>query len=134
MASDFGKLLDKIQSENSQLATAHARLGKAYEKLDGRLTRFNAKARIEPYEVDKKSGLKIGYRRYERGWNISTIIEGVAGLEAEVPVRETPPKTQAALMPHVAGLLTKIGAALAEDVKSAKKATVEADRLLDALP
>ena len=134
MASDFGKVLEKIENENKALNLAQSRLGKAYEKLDSRLTRFQARARIEPYEVDKKSGDRIGYRRFEDRYCISTMIAGVAGLEAEVPVAETSPSRQAALMPHVAGLLEKVAAAIAEDHKVAKKAADEAEKLLAALP
>lgn len=134
MASDFGKLLDAIESENTALRLAHQRLGKAYEKLDGRLTRLGAATRIEPYEVDKKSKLTIGYRRFENTWNISTIVAGVAGLEAEVPVGETTPERQADLMPHVADLLDKIAKALGEDVKAAQKAVDTAEKLISALP
>lgn len=134
MAGDFGKLLDSIQESNDQLSLAHGRLGRAFSKLDGRLTRFNAKARIEPYEVDKKSGLKIGYRRFENRWSISTLVEGVAGLEAEVPVQETGPEMQAALMPHVEALLKKIAESIKADVKVAEKAAAEADKILAALP
>jgi hypothetical protein len=134
MASDFGKVLAKIESENKGLNLAQARLGRAFEKLDSRLTRLAAMVRIEPYEIDKKSGLQIGYRRFEDRWSISTIVHGVAGLEAEVPVAETSPDRQAALIPHVAGLLEKVADALVEEHKTAQKAADEADRLLAALP
>jgi len=134
MASNFSKLLETIETENKALAQARGRLGLAYEKLDGRLTRFDARARIEPYEVEKKSELMIGYRRFEQRWSISTLVVGVAGLKAEVPVAETSPDTQAALMPHVAGLLKKVGDAIAADVKSARQAVDEAESLLAALP
>ncbi len=134
MAADFGKLLDQIQTNNDQLKLSYGRLGKAYEKLDGRLTRLGARARVEPYEIDKKSDRKIGYRRYDHGWAITTMIQGVAGLEAEVPVAETEPHVQAELMPHVASLLEKIAGLIADDVKSAKKAVTEAEKILDALP
>ena len=134
MPADFGKLLSKIETENKALQFAEARLGKAFEKLDGQLTRFKARVRIEPYDVDKKSGMKIGYRQFDNRWAITTLISGVAGLEAEVPVAETSPDRQAALIPHVAGLLEKIAAAIADSNKTAKRAADEAERVLDALP
>jgi len=134
MAADFGKLLDQIQTNNDQLKISYGRLGRAYEKLDGRLTRLGARARVEPYAIDKKSERKIGYRRFEHGWSITTMVQGVAGLEAEVPVSETSPHVQAELMPHVAPLLEKISALIADDVKNAKKAVTEAEKLLAALP
>lgn len=133
MAADFGKLLAKIESENKALQFAEARLGKAFEKLDGQLTRFDARVRIEPYDIDKKSGLKLGYRQYEKLWSITTLVSGVAGLEAEVPVSETPPDRQAALIPHVAGLLEKIAAAIADSNKMAKTAAEEAERMIAAM-
>ena len=133
MAADFGKLLETIENENETLKVAYSRLGRAIEKLDGNLTRLGARVRIEPYEVDKKTGLRIGYRRFEQNWRISTVVAGLAGLEAEVPAGETPPERQATLMPHLAELLDRIGKAVAEEVKSAKSAADTAEKLLVAL-
>ena len=92
MAADFGKILGKIEDENTALREAQARLQKAYVKLDGKLTRLKAKARIEPYVVDKKTGLQIGYRRIEAQYCITTIRVGLGGTEAEIPVSEASPE------------------------------------------
>ena len=133
MAADFEMLLATIETENETLKLAYGRLSRAIEKLDGNLTRLGARVRIDPYEIDKKSGLRIGYRRFEQTWRISTIMTGIAGMEAEVPVGETPPERQAALMPHLADLLERIGKAVADEVKNAKSAAETAEKLLIAL-
>ena len=73
MAADFGKLLGKIEDENTTLREAQVRLNKAYVKLDSKLTRLGARTRVEPYEVDKKSEAVIGYRRFETGYAITTM-------------------------------------------------------------
>ena len=133
MATDFSKVLGRIEDENDELKKAHAALAEAFEKLDGKLTRLGARVRIEPYEVDKKAGLVIGYRRFELTWRISTVVSGLAGTSSELPVSETKPDIQVALMPHVAGLLDKVATAVAAEAKQAQGAVVEAKRLIDAI-
>lgn len=134
MAADFGKILGKIEAENETLAGAQKRLAKAYTRLDGKLTRLKAKTRIEPYKVDKKSELVIGYRRIEAQYCITTIIKGLGGTEAEVPVSETSPELQADLMAHVAPLLEKVLANVAVNTKAATTAAATADKLIAAIP
>ena len=134
MAADFGKLLGKIEDENTTLREAQVRLNKAYVKLDSKLTRLGARTRVEPYEVDKKSEGVIGYRRFETGYAITTIRTGLGGTEAEIPVSEAKPEVQAHLMAHVAGLLEKVLANVSADTKAAKTAAATANKLIDAIP
>jgi hypothetical protein len=133
MPTDFGKLLDRIKTDNEELKRSEALLLRAYQKLDSRITVLKAGIRIEPYDAEK-SGLKIGFRRYHDGWHISTVIEGVGGILSEVPVVEAPPDTQVALMGHVGDLLEKISESIGARVKTTQGALKEADRLLSALP
>jgi hypothetical protein len=133
-AADFGKVLDRIESKNTELRTQQARLQKAYEKLDGALTRFQARVRIEPYEVDKKAGLRIGLRRFEQNLRISTMVTGLAGVVSEIPVIEAKPDLQVALMPHIADLLGKLADAIDAQVKETSSAAADAERLLAAIP
>lgn len=133
MAADFGKILGKIEDENTALREAQARLQKAYVKLDGKLTRLKAKARIEPYVVDKKTGLQIGYRRIEAQYCITTIRVGLGGTEAEIPVSEASPEAQADLMAYVAPLLDQVLKAVSENTKAATTAATTADKLISAI-
>ena len=134
MAADFGKILGNIEDENVALLEAQVRLGKAYQRLDGKLTRLQAKTRIEPYPVDKKSDLVIGYRRIEAQYYITTIIKGLGGTEAEVPVSEANPTIQADLMAYVAPLLEKVLVNVSANTKAATTAAATADKLIAAIP
>ena len=132
MATDFSKILQKIDSENEELIRGRAALREAFEKIDGRINAMKAGIRIEPYEV-AKNGPKIGFRRYHTGWHISTIIVGIADIESEIPVGEAPSPIQIELMPHVGGLLEKLAAAVSVELKSTNTALKEADRLSEAV-
>lgn len=134
MAADFGKILGKIEDENTTLREAQVRLQKAYVKLDSKLNRLSAKTRIEPYPIDKKSDLVIGYRRFDTGYAITTIRKGLGGTEAEIPVSEASPEVQATLMAHVADLLGKVLANVSVNTKAATTAAATADQLIEAIP
>jgi hypothetical protein len=133
MANDFGKVLDKIAADNAQLSQNHKRLAKALEKLDSRLNIMRAGIRIEPYPIGK-DGPSIGYRRFHDGWHITTLLEGLAGLKSEIPVREAAPSVQVTLVGEIGGLLDKISKAIASKVKESNSSVKEAESLLDALP
>ncbi len=132
MAADFGKVLEKIKTDNDQLRYARANLAKALEKLDGRLNQMKAGIRVEPFETTK-GGPVIGYRRFSTGWHITTRIDGIGGITSEAPVTEVSSDQQVALMPHVGALLGKIAEGLAKELKATTSATKEADKLLDAI-
>jgi hypothetical protein len=133
VATDFGKLLDKIKDDNDELQKQKARLVQAYEKLDTRLNIMKAGVRIEPY-VTGKGGPVLGYKQYSDGWHMTTHLAGLADLVSEIPVVEAAREVQVALMPHVGGLLEKVSASIAATVKETKSATDEANRLISALP
>lgn len=133
MATDFGKLLEKIQADNTELLNQQARLVKAFEKLDTRLNLLKAGVRIDPY-VTGKGGPVLGLKRFSDGWRMTTHLAGLGGLVSEIPVSEAVPDVQVALMPHVAGLLEKISKIIAQQVKDTGGSVAEADRLLASLP
>lgn len=133
MANDFGKVLDKIAADNAQLSQNHKRLAKALEKLDSRLNLMKAGIRIQPYPIGK-DGPSIGYRRFHDGWHITTLLEGLAGLSSEIPVREAAPSVQVILVGEIGGLLDKISKSIAAKVKESTSSVKEAESLLDALP
>ncbi len=133
MPTDFNKVLEKIQTDNTALLASQAQLARAYEKLDSRITVIKAGVRIEPYEV-KKGGPKLGFRRFDDGWHITTMIEGIGGLTSEVPVSEAVPTTQVELVAHVGPLIDKIATDIAGRRKNAEAAVKEADKILAALP
>ena len=132
MPTDFGKILGKINADNEQLLAGRSSLREAFEKLDGRINAMQAGTRIEPYDVGK-SGAKLGFRRYNTGWHISTLVTGIGDIISEIPVIEAGADAQVELMPHVGGLLEKLHAAIASDLKSTSSALKEADRLTTAI-
>ena len=132
MATDFAKVLKRIDADNERLREGQKALREAFEKLDGRINAMKAGTRIEPYDVGKQ-GMKLGFRRYNTGWHISTIIGGIAGIESEIPVGEAASATQIELMPHVGGLLEKIAESIGAQLKATHSAVQEADRLADAV-
>ena len=134
MAADFSKLLDKIAEDNHALRSAHAALGKAFEKLDQRLNQLKAGMRIEPYPVGKgEDSPVLGFKRYHDGWHITTLIKGLGDTQSEAPAAEAPPELQVLLVGHLAGLLGKISDALAANLKAASAASKEADKVVDAI-
>ncbi len=134
MAADFSKLLDKIKNDNAELKAAEAALGRAFEKLDSRLTQLRAGVRIEPYPVGKGDDSPvIGFRRYHDGWHITTMIRGLGDSLSEAPATEATPELQVALMAHVGGLLEKLSASIAERMKATTAASKEADKIVDAV-
>ncbi len=134
MAADFGKILSKIEDENTTLREAQVRLQKAFVKLDSKLTRLGAKTRIEPYPITKDSEVTIGYRRFDTGYSITTLRRGLGGTEAEIPVSEANPELQATLMAHVADLLEKVLTNVSSNTKAATAAAATADKLISAIP
>jgi hypothetical protein len=133
-APDFSKLLDKIRDDNQELRAAHGALGRAFEKLDTRLTVLKAGIRIEPYPIGKdKNGPVIGYSQFHDGWHITTYIRGLGDTLSEAPATEAVPELQVELMGHVGGLLSKLSDGIAAKVKAAAAASKEADRLIDAI-
>jgi hypothetical protein len=132
MATDFTKVLKKIDTENEELIRGREALRGAFEKLDGRINAMKAGLRIEPYEVGKK-GHKLGFRRYHTGWHISTIVVGIGEIESEIPVVEAVSATQIVLMDHVGGLMEKLSKAISIELKSTSSALKEADRLVEAV-
>lgn len=132
MADDFDKLLERIREDNDALKRGQKQLVQAFEKLDARLTQLKAGLRIEPYPVGK-SGAVIGLRRFHDGWHITTHLEGIAGIVSETPAHEAPPERLIELMPHVAGLLSRVSQEIAARVKQTEAALGQADRLLDVL-
>lgn len=133
MATDFGKLLDTIQTDNNELMNQQAKLVRAFEKLDSRLNVLKAGVRIEPFET-RKGGPLLGFQRYSDGWHMTTHLVGLAGIVSEIPAAEAAPEVQVALMPHVAALLERVSKQIAQQVKDTKSAVSEADVLLSALP
>jgi dynactin complex subunit len=133
MANDYGKILDKIAADNAALDSNEKRLQEAFEKLDQRLNVLRAGVRIEPYPISK-DGPSIGFRRFQNGWHITTILEGLAGLSSEIPALEAEPALQVALVGEVGGLLDKISKSIAGKVKASTSSVKEAESLLDALP
>ncbi len=132
MATDFEKVLKKIDADNSALLAGRDDLREAFVKIDGRINAMKAGQRIEPYEVGK-SGHVLGFRRYHSGWHISTILKGFADIESEIPVVEASPELQVALIQHVGGLLEKLQGLIAADLKNTASAVKEANRLVDAV-
>jgi hypothetical protein len=94
---------------------------------------LRAGVRIEPYLISK-DGPSIGFRRFQSGWHITTLLEGLAGLTSEIPALEAEPATQVALVGEVGGLLDKISKSIAGKVKASATSVKEAESLLDALP
>jgi len=133
MANNYGKILDKIAADNAELSSNEKRLQEAFEKLDQRLNVLRAGVRIEPYLISK-DGPSIGFRRFQSGWHITTLLEGLAGLTSEIPALEAEPATQVALVGEVGGLLDKISKSIAGKVKASATSVKEAESLLDALP
>ncbi len=133
MATDFNKILDKIAADNAQLSENHKQLAKALNKLDSQLNVLRAGVRIEPYPTSK-DGPSIGLRRFHDGWHITTMLEGLAGLSSEIPVREAIPSVQVALVSEIGGLLDKVSKNIAANVKASSASVKEAKTLLDALP
>ncbi|MBJ96102.1 MAG: hypothetical protein CMP23_16690 [Rickettsiales bacterium] len=133
MANDFGKVLDKIASDNQQLNANYKQLASAIEKLDLRLNALRAGVRIEPYAISK-GGPSIGFRRFTDGWHITTLLEGIGGLVSEIPVREAVPEVQVQLVGEFSGLLDQISKAIAGQVKASTSSVKQAESLLDALP
>ena len=133
MATDFGKLLEKITADNAELQNQQAQLVKAFEKLDTQLNLLKVGVRIEPY-VTGKDGPVLGLRRFSDGWHMTTHLAGLGGLVSEIPVAEAVPDVQVALMAHIAGLLGQVSTIISKQVKDTKASVVEAERLLAALP
>jgi hypothetical protein len=132
MATDFTKILKKIDTENEELREGRKTLRDAFEKLDGRINAMKAGLRVEPYDVGK-NGQRLGFRRYHTGWHISTIVVGIGEIESEIPVIEAPSSIQIEIMPHVGGLLEKLSGAITVELKSTNSAVKEADRLTAAV-
>jgi len=132
MAGKFDKVLAKIEQDNNALKEAETRLKKAFVKLDTKLNAISAGVRIEPYET-AKGKVEIGYRRFESGWHITTVILGTGGLRAELPAAEAPAAQQVEIMAHVADLLAKVSGELDTRCKLTSSALKEADALLSAL-
>ncbi len=133
MPKDYGKILDKIATDNAELNDNEERLQEAFEKLDGRLNVLRAGVRIEPYTIGK-DGPCIGFQRFQDGWHITTKREGLAGLSSEIPALEAEPAIQVLLVGEVGGLLDKISTAISDKVKASANSVKEAESLLDALP
>ena len=132
MAADLGKLLERIEADNLALTSSHEQLVEAFQELDSKLNALNAGIRVEPYEV-RKGGPVIGFRRYNDGWHISTHLVGLSDMVSEIPVFEAAPAVQVELMEAVGGLLEKISAEIAAQVKAAAAAVKQAEGLLAVL-
>ena len=133
MANNFGKILDKIGADNTQLNENHEQLAEALDKLDARLNVLRARVRIEPYPINK-DGPTIGFRRFHDGWHITTLLEGLAGITSEIPIREAAPGVQVNLIGAIGALLEKISKSIEAEVKASTASVKEAEVLLDALP
>ncbi|GEM_PF-2047759 len=132
MATDFQKVLKKIDADNTVLLAGREDLRLAFEKIDGRINAMKAGVRIEPYAAGK-TGFVIGLRRYHTGWHISTIVSGIADIESEVPVGEASSEVQVALIDHLGGLLEKLQGLIADEVKKTGGAVKEANKLVEAV-
>ena len=133
MTTDFNKVLEKIATDNAQLNKNHKQLSEALVKLDSRLNVLRVGVRIEPYPLSK-DGPSIGLRCFHDGWHITTVLEGLAGLSSEIPVREATPSLQVAIVGGIGGLLDKVSKNIAADVKASSASVKEAETLLEALP
>jgi len=132
MADDVAKTLGQLKANAAQLKHAEARLTRSIEQIDAQLTRLGIGVRVPPEPVSK-GGPQLGCRRFFDGWRLTTVITGLAELQAETPVHEAAPEIQRELVAHVPALLTKLSTAVGARLKATQKAAGEAEKLLEAV-
>jgi hypothetical protein len=132
MANDVQQSLTRLKADAAELKLAEARLQRAFEKIDGQLSRLGIGLRLEPEPV-RKGGPLMGCRRYHDGWRLTTVIDGLAEMQAELPIHEAPAELQRELVPHVGAVMAKLSKQVAGRLADTRKAATEAERILEAV-